>query len=442
MCSSSRHLPLLAGCLLLFAAAPSRAGLHYSGEEIAPLPSQWRGFLLDQRQLRMASIPPAPGRTGSPLRHRYEKAAAALEKTARSRALTADEQADLGAVYVRLGNVPRALEVLRAAQRKHPGHFRIVANLGTAWQLHGELGQAETALREAVRLAPAALKPAEELHLKLIRLRLREAPKTATLDDLFGIRFVNDKGEYEPGRLAEAGRKKLSGEAVGHLQRLALWLPADGRLLWLLGELAAAYGDVRTAASMLDGCVTEFGMRTLELTRHRRLMREAADKAGRAGPVTRREHEGQGHAGKLKVHSPRPLLDRTAEVDLPPIKPSGVNGMPWTIVTRTTVDRRYRPTFPRYLHDLEGKQVTLRGFMQPLGDNLEMHSFLLIEYPVGCWYCESPEVTAMVLVEMPRGMTQTFVRDQVTIIGRLKLNATDPEDFLYTVQGATVKTAK
>ena len=43
-------LPLLA--VLFLPTLPARAGLYYSGEEIAPLPSQWRGFLLDQRILR------------------------------------------------------------------------------------------------------------------------------------------------------------------------------------------------------------------------------------------------------------------------------------------------------------------------------------------------------------------------------------------------------
>ena len=51
--------PSCSAALLLFAFVPStvRAGLHYSGEEINPLPSQWRGFLLDQRLLRGLAFP-------------------------------------------------------------------------------------------------------------------------------------------------------------------------------------------------------------------------------------------------------------------------------------------------------------------------------------------------------------------------------------------------
>src|SRR5262245_3970907 len=101
---------LAAVCLLVSSA---RAGLRYSGEEMAPLPSQWRGFLLDQRQLRLVAVPARGKIPATPLRLRYDRAAAELEKTARSHPLSADEKADLGALHVRLGNLPRALTVLR-----------------------------------------------------------------------------------------------------------------------------------------------------------------------------------------------------------------------------------------------------------------------------------------------------------------------------------------
>src|SRR4051794_8537976 len=142
---------------LLSFGAPSQAGLYYSGEKIADLPSQWRGFLLDQRALRNIALKPNATITASPLRLRYEEAALALGKARGQHKLTADELADLGALYVRLGEGAKAVEVLRAAQREHANHFRIAANLGTAWQVQGDLSQAAAALQQAVRLAPGKL---------------------------------------------------------------------------------------------------------------------------------------------------------------------------------------------------------------------------------------------------------------------------------------------
>ena len=76
-----------------------------------------------------------------------------------------------------------------SAQRSHPNHFHIAANLGTAWQLKGDLEQAASCLEEAVRLAPGNNLQAETYHLKLVRGRLKKA---SGLDDLFGVRFVGE----------------------------------------------------------------------------------------------------------------------------------------------------------------------------------------------------------------------------------------------------------
>src|SRR6516165_6179242 len=94
-----------AAVLLGFFALPAaaRAGLYYSSETIAELPSQWRGFLLDQRLLRNLAVKPTGSAKPSPGRTHYEEEAARLEKLARERKLSADEAADLGALYVRLG---------------------------------------------------------------------------------------------------------------------------------------------------------------------------------------------------------------------------------------------------------------------------------------------------------------------------------------------------
>lgn len=428
--------------ILLFVPA-TRAGLYYSGETIAGLPSQWRGFLLDQRSLRLLALKPAPGVQVNPGRLKYEAEVARLETIGRGK-LKPDDLADLGALYLRLGEIGKAVEVLRDAQRTYPNHFRIVANLGTAWQLSGDLEQAAAALEQAVVLAPGKLQKAEEYHLKLVRLRRREAPGEQDLDDLFGVHYRLPGGKYEAGKIDEAERKKLPGGAAAILQQLALWLPADGRLLWQLAELANAHGDVRTAAAIMDGCVSDFGMRQPELRRHRRLARAAADEVARAATpgVAEAKTAHEGHVGGAKPRSQRPLLTRLEATALPPINAAGVTPLAWTVLGETRLDRKYKPTFAKYLRELNGKEVSLTGFMQPLGDDLDLGTFMLIEYPVGCWYCEAPEITSIVLVVLPPGKTKTYTRSPLKITGALTLNATDPENFLYTIARARVTEAE
>jgi hypothetical protein len=221
------------------------------------------------------------------------------------------------------------------------------------------------------------------------------------------------------------------------VQLLALWLPHDGRVLWQLAELANAHGDVATAAAIMDGCVTEFGMRNEELTAHRRLVRAEADaRAANTNPPDKSQHEG--HAGLLKTKSSRPLAHHFDQAALPPIDPKGVNAIPWSVVTETVLDKQYRPTFTKYLKELDGKQVQLKGYMQPLDEEQDVSAFLFVEYPIGCWFCEMPEITAIVVVDLPKDKTCAYTRRQLRVTGKLTLNGTDPESYLYRIRDAKV----
>jgi len=64
--------------------------------------------------------------------------------------------------------------------------------------------------------------------------------------------------------------------------------------------------------------------------------------------------------------------------------------------------------------------------------------FMLLEYPVGCWFCETPEPAGIVYVDVAGGKAVPVRRGRVKVEGTLKLNTSDPEDFLYTVTGAAV----
>lgn len=414
---------------LFLLPVPARAGLYYSGEQYAELPSRLRGFLIDHRALRAAGRARPGDVPVTPLRDDYRAAAERLEKLAKSRALTADEAADLGAIYVRLGRPDGAVGVLVPAARKHPEHFHLAANLGTAFQLSGDLDRAGEYLTEAVRLAPAKQKSFEEYQLKLVQMRAKEKKGTTSLDDLFGVIYSG-----KPGTMDEAERKKLPANAVAIVQQLALWLPADARLLWQLGELANAHGDVGTAAAILEGCVTEFALGAPELRRRRTIYRAAAD--AQAGKP---DHEQ--HTITLKVKSPRPLVKAFDESVLPAVRADRANVLPWPVLSATTTNAKGQSVFLKYLQQLDGKTVTLTGFMQPVRDELAVTGFLMLEYPVGCWFCESPEATGLVSIELSRGKTVEFKKGLVKVTGTLSLNRTDPEGYLFAITDARVGAA-
>src|SRR5580692_7190826 len=93
-----RFALLLTLASLLLLPCGARAGLYYSGETYASLPSQWRGFLLDHRALRNIAVNPLPGQDAAPMRVKYQKEARKLqERLDRDKKLPADAWADLGA---------------------------------------------------------------------------------------------------------------------------------------------------------------------------------------------------------------------------------------------------------------------------------------------------------------------------------------------------------
>lgn len=392
------------------AAPAARAGLYYSGETFADPPSRWAGFLLDHRLLRDAAVERPVGLPPSPLRAEYQSAAAKLEQVAKSRPPTADEAADLGALLIRLGSPEKAVNVLRPAARAHPDHFRLAANLGTAWHAAGDLDAAAAALDEAVRLAPEALKRAEEHHRKLVQLRLKE------------------KGGRPPDAPDALFGDPLPADAAALVQHLALALPADGRLLWQVAEVADKLGDPRTAAAVLDGCVTTYKMTGPNLMTRRRALRTAADAVA--------AHDR--HRDTVGAKSARPLVRRFDASALPAVRDDRPNPAPWGLLGETTVGGKDGPTFPRRLADLDGKPVTLTGFMQPPGNEAAFGGFLLLEFPVGCWFCETPDPSGIVRVELEPGTTTGPRRGLVKVTGTLGLNRTDPEDFPFRVVGGRV----
>ncbi len=405
-------------------ATPSFAGVHYSAETWAELPAQWRGYLLDQRNLRSLAVN-NPAMPVSPLKEKYLTERDRLTNI--KRPLTADEAADLGALHIRLGDIEKAVEVLRAGMRTAPNHFHCASNLGTACQMNGDLDQAAAALELAVRLAPPKWRKAEELQLKLVRLRRGEPKQAGTLDQLFAAKYTG-----EPTLPTD-----LPNDAVSLTQTLALWLPTDGRVLWQLGELAFAHGDTNTGAAILEGCVTEFAMGDPELRKRRQQYRAVADKPAKEAPAAN-AHAGHGSGSLIRFKSPRPLIRDPLQLSLMVIQPDGLNQLPWPLMAETTFEKPFRVNFHEHLRKLDGKRVVLTGFIQPTGDGLEQSAVLLIEYPVGCWFCELPEPTGIIQVDAAENKLITMTRELVRVEGQLKLNSKDPESFLYVIMNARV----
>jgi tetratricopeptide (TPR) repeat protein len=206
---------------------------------------------------------------------------------------TIGDAIDRSADHLALGQVDEALNLLLPLARQ--SDYRVLMNLAHALASRGDFGDAirrHTDARldgEWPAMVPG-ISPEQRKWLQRVEkdyyarwLQLRNASQekrlpadTESVLPLFDVRFGNEQGEYEPGKLAASEQAKLPPDAIAIVQQLILWSPTDTQLLWLLAELYAASGRLREAEVLFDDCIwsRSFSNRKV-LMAHRDVVRRA-----------------------------------------------------------------------------------------------------------------------------------------------------------------------
>jgi tetratricopeptide (TPR) repeat protein len=231
----------------------------------------------------------------SPTRAVYLETSRRLEERLRLGRPVVDEEIDLSEAYLRLGRYHDAVALLEPAALSQR-NFMVLANLGTAYQLSGQDTVGLLYLQKAVRKDSwptrwpgwseqqlAWCRRAEEFQQRLLSTRIAESRSQApgrarpaeAPDDLFGVTIEDTSGRYQAAGLSAAQQRQLPSDAEALVQQLLVWLPADTRLYWLLGELLRARGDVEGAFAILDECAWARGYDSASLRAHRQVLQEA-----------------------------------------------------------------------------------------------------------------------------------------------------------------------
>lgn len=111
----------------------------------------------------------------------------------------------------------------------------------------------------------------------------------------------------------------------------------------------------------------------------------------------------------------------------------------FTALWRDLVDVRLAgtasvPAFSDRVKALDGKTMTLRGFMLPLADSGPQRRFILAANPVGCPACERPHPASMLYVHARAPAEET--RYPVLVSGTLRLKPS--EALFYRLEQASV----
>ena len=89
------------------------------------------------------------------------------------------------------GAAARAVPLLEAIEREHPGEYTVAANLGTAYELAGNDRQALRWIAEGVKRNPGAHEGTEWLHVRILeaKLALASDPAWLTTHSVLGLDF-------------------------------------------------------------------------------------------------------------------------------------------------------------------------------------------------------------------------------------------------------------
>jgi hypothetical protein len=132
-----------------------------------------------------------------------------------------------------------------------------------------------------------------------------------------------------------------------------------------------------------------------------------------------------------------------------PVKPAVVD---WKMLDRTSAEissgmHNAKISYPADLQALNNKPVTIVGFMTPFEDLSDMTQFLLMPSSGGCFFCNPPSMTQVLMVDQLKDSKKRhdFIGDAIMVTGTLRLYSKDSKhpahlaEFIYALDDAKVE---
>ncbi len=97
----------------------------------------------------------------------------------------------------------------------------------------------------------------------------------------------------------------------------------------------------------------------------------------------------------------------------------------------------YEASFDESIEDLDQKDVTIRGYLYPLGFGSFSSEFLLTPYPInGCFYCVPGSSETMVYI--PEIDLREIPYEEVNLKGKFQLVRDSPYGLIYEMKEVSI----
>jgi tetratricopeptide (TPR) repeat protein len=165
---------------------------------------------------------------------------------------------DYAAKLIRQGKVKRAIEMLDSIEKEHPGEYIVAANLGTAYELGGDVDRALRWISEGYKRNPDSHLATEWLHIRILEVKreLAKDPAWLKTHSVLDFDFGTDAVPVFPAKWGKMGQEAVVGALRHQLhERLAFVSPPEpivGELLGVYADYAAVHWPVDYAIPLYD----------------------------------------------------------------------------------------------------------------------------------------------------------------------------------------------
>ncbi|HUR38603.1 MAG TPA: hypothetical protein VM222_03880 [Planctomycetota bacterium] len=149
---------------------------------------------------------------------------------------------DYAASLVRQGKAKRAIEILESIEQFHPGEYMVASNLGTAYELNGDVARAHHWIAEGMKRYPDVHQQTEWLHLRILEVKreLAKDPNWLQTRSVLDFDFGNEVVPKLPPVWGKMGEERVLQALRYQLhERLAFVSPPEP----IVGELIGVYAD-------------------------------------------------------------------------------------------------------------------------------------------------------------------------------------------------------
>lgn len=167
---------------------------------------------------------------------------------------------DYAVILINLGELEPAIGMLHSIEKSTPGEYVTAANLGTAYELAGDLDKAQFWISEAIKRNPSSHDGTEWLHIRILEAKraLARDPNWLKTHSVLGIDFGDRPIPKQPTPLPPGNLgAKLKVENVRH----ALWYQLDERYAFvkapdpLVGSLLFDWGNIFFRTETLESAI-------------------------------------------------------------------------------------------------------------------------------------------------------------------------------------------